>query len=307
MKKKSKRRHPGLMTLNKLFITCLLFVSTAVYAQDDVDLLSEFEEDSNAVEYTTASYKSTRIINSISLENTAEGVLDLRISHRFGTVNSGIDEFFGLDNANTRIGFDYGIKPWIMVGIGRSTYEKSYDGFFKVKLLRQSTGGKNMPVSLQLFSSMMINSLKPANPDQDKFTSRIGYTYQLLLGRKFNKGTTIQLMPTLVHRNFVETKAEANDVFSLGIGGRQKFSARAAITYEFYYVFPDQLASQYLNYSFSVGVDIETGGHVFQVFLSNSAGMNEQQFITQNTGDWANGDIRIGFNISRVFTVKKPK
>jgi hypothetical protein len=272
-----------------------------------MDMLDDLGDDPNEISYATASYKSSRIINSISLENTAEGVLDMRISHRFGTVNSGVDEFFGLDNAVTRIGFDYGINPWLMVGIGRSTYEKAYDGFFKAKILRQSTGAKNMPVSLQLFSSVMINSLKATTPAEDLFSSRVGYTFQGIVGRKFNKGTTVQLMPTLVHRNFVKTKAEKNDVFAMGIGGRQKFSRRAAITYEFYYVLPDQLAPEYLNYSFSIGVDLETGGHVFQLFLTNSAGMNEQQFVTQNTGDWANGDIRIGFNISRVFTVKKPK
>jgi len=294
--------------LRKVLLTaCLLVGSSIIYAQDDVDMLDDLGDNPNEIEYATASFKSSRIINSISLENTAEGVLDLRISHRFGTMNSGVDEFFGLDNANTRIGFDYGIKPWIMVGIGRSTYEKAYDGFFKVRILRQSTGSKNMPVSLQFFSSLMINSLKAANPNQDLFTSRMGYTFQALLGRKFSKNMTIQIMPTLVHRNFVETKPEANDVFSLGVGGRQKFTKRMALTYEFYYVFPNQLAPQYVDYSFSVGVDIETGGHVFQVFFTNSAGMNEQQFITANTGDWANGDIRIGFNISRVFTVKKPK
>lgn len=290
-----------------LIISAICGLGFNSWAQDDLDLLEELGEDSTEVNYATASYKSTRIINSISLENTAEGVLDLRISHRFGTLSSGIDEFFGLDNAVTRIGFDYGVTPWLMVGIGRSTYEKAYDGFFKAKILRQSTGAKNMPVSLQFFSSMMINSLKAANPSQDLFTSRMGYTFQAIVGRKINKGTTIQLMPTLVHRNFVETKAEKNDVFVLGIGGRQKFSRRSALTYEFHYVLPDQLGSQYLNYSFSVGVDIETGGHVFQLFLTNSAGMNEQQFLTQNTGDWADGDIRLGFNISRVFTVKKPK
>ena len=294
--------------LRKVLLTaCLLVGSSIIYAQDDVDMLDDLGDNPNEIEYATASFKSSRIINSISLENTAECVLDLRISHRFGTMNSGVDEFFGLDNANTRIGFDYGIKPWIMVGIGRSTYEKAYDGFFKVRILRQSTGSKNMPVSLQFFSSLMINSLKAANPNQDLFTSRMGYTFQALLGRKFSKNMTIQIMPTLVHRNFVETKPEANDVFSLGVGGRQKFTKRMALTYEFYYVFPNQLAPQYVDYSFSVGVDIETGGHVFQVFFTNSAGMNEQQFITANTGDWANGDIRIGFNISRVFTVKKPK
>ena len=295
------------MTKKLLLLSLVLGFSFIAIAQDDMDMLDELGEDSTLIEYATASYKSSRIINSISLENTAEGVLDLRISHRFGTVNSGADEFFGLDNANTRIGFDYGLTPWLMIGIGRSTYEKAYDGFFKVKILKQSTGAKKMPVSLQFFSSMMINSLKAANPAQDLFTSRMGYTFQVLLGRKFSKNMTIQFMPTLVHRNFVETKAESNDVIVLGIGGRQKFSRRAAITYEFHYVLPNQLAPQYVDYSFSVGVDIETGGHVFQLFLTNSAGMNEQQFLTQNTGDWANGDIRIGFNISRVFTVKKPK
>lgn len=290
-----------------LFLSVLCGLSYSTWAQDDLDLLDELGEDSTEVNYATASYKASRIINSISLENTAEGVLDLRISHRFGALNTGVDEFFGLDNAVTRIGFDYGLTPWLMIGVGRNTYEKAYDGFFKAKILRQSTGAKNMPVSLQFFSSMMINSLKAANPDQDLFTSRMGYTFQAIVGRKINKGTTIQLMPTLVHRNFVETRAESNDVFVLGIGGRQKFSRRAALTYEFHYVLPDQLAPQYVDYSFSIGVDIETGGHVFQLFLTNSAGMNEQQFLTQNTGDWADGDIRIGFNISRVFTVKKPK
>jgi hypothetical protein len=288
------------------FVGLFLLYGVGV-AQEDVDLLKSLEDSVPATNYASTSYKSSRIINSISLKNTAEGVLDLRISHRFGTMNSGIQEFFGLDNAVTRIGFDYGVNPWLMVGIGRSTYEKAFDGFFKAKILRQSSGAKNMPVSLQLFSSVMINTLKSSNPEPPPVTSRMGYTFQLLLGRKFSKNTTIQLMPTLVHRNFVETSAESNDVFSLGIGGRQKLSNRIALTYEYYYVFPNQLAPQYQPYSLSLGIDIETGGHVFQLFLTNSAGMNEQQFITQNTGDWMDGDIRIGFNISRVFTVKKPR
>ncbi|MGB0390955.1 MAG: DUF5777 family beta-barrel protein, partial [Salibacteraceae bacterium] len=284
-----------------LVFGCVVIGVLSANAQDDMDLLDDLGEDSTEVVYATASYKATRIINSISLENTAEGVLDMRISHRFGTMNSGVDEFFGLDNAVTRIGFDYGVTPWLMVGIGRSTYEKAFDGFFKAKLWRQSTGAKNMPVSIQFFSSMMINTLKASSPAEDLFSSRVSYTFQMPIGRKFNKGTTVQIMPTLVHRNFVETKEEKNDVFALGIGGRKKLSRRAALTYEFYYVPDGQLAPEYVNYSFSVGVDIETGGHVFQLFLTNSQGMNEKQFITQNTGEWSDGDIRIGFNISRVF------
>lgn len=295
------------MCKKTFLLLALMAIGNAIYAQEDVDLLSDLEEDPEEVNYVTSSFKATRIINSISLKSTPVGVLDLRISHRFGAINSGMQEFFGLDQASMRLGFDYGITSWAMVGIGRSSYEKAYDGFVKFKILKQSTGRKNMPVSLQFFSSVMIHSLEVANPDEDLFSHRVGYTYQLILGRKFNKRTTIQFMPTLVHRNFVETKAEKNDVFALGIGGRQMFSKHAGITYEYYYVLPDQLGPQYQNYSLSVGVDIETGGHVFQVFLTNSAGMNEQQFIAQNTGDWRDGDIRIGFNISRVFTVHEPK
>lgn len=287
-----------------IFLIFTIVFSVELWAQDEMDLLVGIEEVTDAPTFVSASYKSSRIINAISLENTAQGVLDFRISHRFGTINSGIDQFFGLDNAVTRIGLDYGIQPWLMVGAGRSTYEKAYDGFFKAKILRQRTTG--MPISLQLFSSIMINTLKAANPDQNLFSSRIGYTFQLIAGRKISEATTVQIMPTLVHRNFVKTRAEKNDVFSIGIGGRQKMTSRTALTYELFYVPPNQLGPEYLDYSFSLGVDIETGGHVFQLFLTNSTGMNEQQFITQNTGDWAMGDMRFGFNISRVFTVRKP-
>lgn len=290
--------------MKQLLLASVMACSLSSYAQD-LDLLDELGEDSAKVEYVTASYKSTRIINSVSLENTAEGVLDLRISHRFGPMNDGIQEFFGLDNAVTRIGFDYGVNQWLMIGIGRSTYQKAYDGFFKTKILRQSTGAKNMPVSVQFLASTSIISLANyySNVTND-FAHRMSYTFQPIVGRKFSKNLTLQLMPTVVHRNLVGTKKEENTVFAAGMGGRMKFSKRSALTFEGYYV-PEGLHPDLVNYSLSIGVDIETGGHVFQLFLTNSVGINETQFITQNTNDWGKGEIRIGFNISRVFTVKK--
>jgi hypothetical protein len=271
----------------------------------DMSMLDDLGEDSTQVEYATASYKSTRIINSASLENTAPGVLDLRISHRFGPMSDGIQEFFGLDNAVTRIGFDYGINKWLMVGIGRSTYEKAYDGFFKTKILRQSTGAKNMPISVQFLASTTIVGLANYYSDvTSDFVHRMSYSFQPIIGRKFSKNLTLQIMPTIVHRNLVSTREEENTVFAAGLGGRMKFSKRSALTFEGYYV-PNGIRSDLQNYSLSVGVDIETGGHVFQLFLTNSIGINETQFMTQNFNDWGNGEIRIGFNISRVFTVKK--
>jgi len=289
----------------RLFTGILFLILTlGLSAQDDggslLDLLGE-EETTN---YATASFKSTRIINSSSIENVSEGVLDFRISHRFGRVNSGVQEFFGLDAATIRLGLDYGITDRLMVGIGRSTVQKAVDGFVKYKLLRQSTGKKNMPITLSLYSSMMINWQDWPEPERENyFTSRLTYTYQVLIGRKFSKSTSLMLMPTMVHRNLVDNTSIANDVYAIGIGGRQKITSRLAITAEYYYVLPDQIEEIYTN-SLSVGVDIETGGHVFQLHMTNSLGMMDKQYITETTGEWGAGDIHIGFNISRVFTIK---
>jgi hypothetical protein len=150
----------------------------------------------------------------------------------------------------------------------------------------------------------MINAQAWANPERENyFSSRLFYTHQILIGRKFSKGTSLMLMPTLVHRNLVESTAVENDVYALGIGGRQKISNRVAITFEYFYVLPDQIADIYSN-SLSIGFDIETGGHVFQLHFTNSLGMMDKQYITETTGEWGKGDIHFGFNISRVFTLK---
>jgi len=294
---------------HSLFIA-FLFTFTFSYGQDEgeslLDLLGEEEEVTN---YASASFKTTRIINSQSIENVAEGVLDFKISHRFGRVNGGLSEFFGLDQATIRLGLDYGITDRLMIGIGRSTVQKAIDGFAKYKLLRQSSGKKNMPITLSLYSSIMVNAQAWANPERENyFSSRLFYTHQILIGRKFSSGTSLMLMPTLVHRNLVESTAIENTVYALGIGGRQKLTNRLALTFEYIYVLPDQIADIYTN-SLSIGFDIETGGHVFQLHFTNSLGMMDKQYITETTGEWGAGDIHFGFNISRVFTLKdtRPK
>ncbi|MCA1762743.1 MAG: DUF5777 family beta-barrel protein [Flavobacteriales bacterium] len=289
------------------FFIFLIGFPFLLFGQDEeggglLDLLGEEEEVTN---YASASFKTTRIINSQSIENVAEGVLDFKISHRFGRVNSGISEFFGLDAATIRLGLDYGITDRLMIGIGRSTVQKAIDGFAKYQVLRQSTGKKTMPISLSVYSNIMINAQQWPEPDRENyFSSRLTYTHQVLIGRKFSKATSIMLMPTLVHRNLVEDLSVTNDVYALGIGGRQKITNRVAVTAEYYYVMPDQIADIYHD-SFSIGFDIETGGHVFQLHFTNSLGMMDKQFITETTGDWGAGDIHFGFNISRVFTLKE--
>lgn len=293
------------------FILFLAFFSKQVLAQDiDLNQMLEEEQKKEAkdkVNYTIATFKTTRLINGHSIETTQQGVMDLKISHRFGTVNGGVYEFFGLDNASMRFGFDFGLSPKLMIGVGRSTYQKQYDGFIKYKLLRQSTGKRKMPISLALMTSAMVTTLKWTDPTRPNyFSSRLQFAHQIIIARKLSESTSIQLMPTLVHYNLVTNANDPNDIIAIGIGGRQKITPRISINAEYYYQLPAYKLPNTTN-SLSFGVDIETGGHVFQLHFTNSRGMTERTFISETAGKWEKGDILFGFNISRVFTIKKAK
>jgi len=280
---------------------------SAMAQEEEEDLLALVEDEEEEKEFESALWKTTRVINLHSLENNAPGELDFKISHRFGFINQGAYEFFGLDNATIRLGLEMGLTERLMVGIGRSSYEKSYDGFLKYQLIRQATGPGSSPIAVSAFASMAINTLRPDDPETEVlFSSRLSYAFQLIFGRKFTEGFTAQISPTLIHRNLVETTSEKNDVFALGFAARQKIGKRIAINAEYIYVFPDQISDEFEPYSLSVGVDIETGGHVFQLHLTNSTAMIEKGFVAENTGDFFNGDIHFGFNISRVFTLWDP-
>lgn len=289
--------------LLSLLLTPLFFLS----AQEG-DLLSLIDEEERT-EYVTAAFKTNRVIHGHSIENTAGGVLDVKIAHRFGMLNTGFFEFYGLDNAMARIGADYGITDQLTVGLGRNGFLNTFDGFLKYKFLQQSTGKKNMPISAALLGTLEFRATKE-NPDPEgQASSRFAYTYQLLVGRKFSQAFSLQLMPTLVHRNLVGFN-EQNDVFAIGLGARQKITKRVALTLEYYYVPGDQLPSDDINRyynSLAIGFDIETGGHVFQLHFTNSTSMIHRGFITETTGNWADGDIHFGFNIARVFTIDKPE
>ena len=278
----------------------LIFVT--LNAQEDLMNMLD-KEAGEQTDYTSATFKSTRIMNGHSIERMPRGELDFRISHRFGRLNSGAYELWGLDQANIHFGLEYGITDWIMAGLGRGTYEKTFDGFIKLSPLRQSKGAKNMPVSVSLFASTAINSVKWANPERTNyFSSRLSYVYQVLVARKFNQRFSAQITPSLVHKNLVPTEFDPNDIFALGAGGRIKITNRISFNAEYYYVFkPNKYMSQPTYNPLSIGFDIETGGHVFQLIFTNSLAMIEKGFITETTGRWLKGDIHFGFNISRVF------
>jgi Membrane bound beta barrel domain (DUF5777) len=292
-------------------IALTILCSAPLAAQDD--LLSLLGTDSLEVEYTNASFKTTRVINSHSLENTAHGVLDFKIGHRFGLLSEGASNFFGLDQATIRLGLDYGVTDRLMVGIGRSSFEKTVDGFAKYKFLRQCDAGCSMPVTLAVVAAGSMTTL-PADEvpwygegRTDYFTHRLSYSLQMIVGRKFNESFSFQLMPGVVHRNLVAGVDDRNDLINIGGAGRYKITRRLAFNAEYFHVLPDQGPRDNYYNSVSMGFDIETGGHVFQLHFTNSTGMFERAVITETTGDFFDGEIHYGFNISRVFTLHDPK
>ena len=264
-------------------------------------------EDKPKKEIVTNAFKSPRVINGHSMEFLSPGTMDFRILHRFGQLDQGYSNFYGLDQASMRIGFDFGITRNLMFGFGRSTFKKELDGYIKFAPVRQSTGSKSFPFTIALVSGMTMNTLPYADPTiKNFFSSRLAYYFQTIIGRKFSEGITLQVTPTMVHNNIVPLSSQPNDVYAVGFGGRAKVSKRMALTWDYFYLVNG--VQQGINYApLSVGVDIETGGHVFQLHVSNATGMNERAFITETTGDWSKGEIRFGFNLSRVFQLKKHK
>lgn len=292
------------MNYNKFYLTVLLFMFAVSAQSQDVDLFSEKKEKTKDV--VTSFFKSSRIINGQSIENVGNGVLDLKILHRFGNINQGAYNLFGLDQASMRIGLDYGINNRLMIGVGRSTFEKQYDGFFKYKLLLQQTGLREIPVSISLASTVIYKSLKddPAATYLTNTSDKFSFAHQIIIARKFNDYFSLQLTPTLVHYNLVAKATMPNDFKSLGISFRQRISKRLNFTTEYFYRI-DKIDGY--NDPLTFGVDIETGGHVFQLHVTNTTGMTERTFINETAGSWSNGDVRFGFNITRAFTLKKPK
>lgn len=295
-----------LMLKNKfvLLSVVLLAFHGSMFAQTDLD---SFLIEDKAPKYVIASFKATRIVNAHSIETVRKGVLDFRITHHFGDVggnSGGVHTLYGFDNAaDIRFGFEYGISDRLTAGFGRSKVAENLDFFIKYRLLRQ-TLDNSMPVSVTVFADMAITP-QVNKAVYTEFANRMSYVYQLLIARKFTKSLTLQLMPLYLHRNYV-VKPDHNDVFALGIGGRMKLSKRFSILGDMYYTFSDYLTpSNGFYLPIGVGVEIETGGHVFQMFFTNNAAIIENTYIANTRSSWGKGEFRIGFTISRDFSFNK--
>ncbi|EAQ41028.1 DUF5777 family beta-barrel protein [Polaribacter sp. MED152] len=286
---------------NLLTTIFLFFLSTFIYAQDDLLDILDDENVQTDQSMVTSTFKGTRIINGHSVENRKDRELEFIISHRFGRINSGFYDLFGLDNSNIRFSLEYGLTDNLTIGAGRSSFEKTYDGFLKYSLFKQKTGAKSFPFAISLFGSVAVKTLKDYDPDDKRtFAESLSYVSQVLIARKVSPSFSYQLTPTYIHRNTVSIAADPHDIFALGFGSRVKVSKRVSINGEYFYAF-DKSTSINARNSLAFGVDIETGGHVFQLILSNAITMIEKSFIAETTGDFFGGDIHFGFNISRTF------
>jgi hypothetical protein len=284
----------------RIIVTVLLLTCVhALLAQDD--LLNELSGEEQSA-YTLATFKGTRVVNGHSVETRPEGTLEFIISHRFGTLNSGAYNLWGLDVSTIRLGLEYGITDRLSAGIGRSSFDKTYDLYGKYKLLRQLEQG--FPITVTAFGSVLYNSSLTRNFPELESSDALAYAAQILIARKFSSGFSLQLAPTLVHRNTVDQAIEENTLFALGIGGRARITRSVSLNAEYYprlNEHPDNPNFDALGF----GVEIETGGHVFQLIFTNTLGMMERRMVAQTSNDFFDGGIHFGFNITRTFQLKR--
>jgi hypothetical protein len=321
-----------------IFTCCIL--SLVLYSSSQVEVLDDLMKDSiPKKEYVGYTFKTTRVINGHSIETVKKNQLDFRVSHRFGDIagspNDHIHSMFGFDQASDiAIIFEYGITDDLTVGVGRmkgaGPLHELWNANIKYRVLKQTKDFK-YPFTITLFGNTAITSMRSSTDPQqlnyfpkgyEGFAHRLSYTLQGLIACKATDWLSIQLSPTFVWRNNVPTN-DKNGMFFLGLSGRAKFNKRMGIVFEYFMpimkpgvggreYFPMVRGMKSAAYypSLHLGFEMETGGHVFHINLTNSRGMLENDFLPYNSANWAQGQFRLGFTISRTFPLSykgKPK
>ena len=308
---KYQKTNVSVKTLSMKIINLFILIGMFPFisnSQDLMNLLDSMEITVPKKEFISGTFKSPRLINGYTCENAGKHDLVFSISHRFNPVKGGVYDLFGLDESTMRLGFEYGLTDRFSIALGRSNFNKLYDGYIKWKLVSQSSGEHSFPLTITWMEGMAVKTAKYVDPSLEyPLTARFYYVHELFIARKFTSRFSAQLVPTVVHRNMVDEKADQNVVPALGLGGNFIINKWLSVNGEYYYLLPGHTADNHTN-SLSVGVELDSGGgHVFQIMLSNSNGMTEKAFIPENNGNWTHGDIQLGFNIIRVFHTKKKK
>lgn len=285
---------------NKLHIILLAISVLVLQNVQSQDLLRSLDDDSKVKPELLVLFNGTRIAAGHSVETAGIGELKMYIQHRFGDISNGIYDFFGLDLATMRLGFEYGLSDRFTIVLGRNTFEKTYDFALKAKIMSQKEG--SIPLSMSLFVGSSINTMKNIYPESNSgFADRQSYTSQVLIARSIGR-LSVQLSPTLLY-NVYDYRTSASLFYqAIGIGAKVKLTDKVDFTTE-YYLGLKELSFGNFN-PLSLGIDLDTGGHLFQLVFSNSTGMFEKAFLTNNTGAWSTGNIYFGFNLIRTFYLK---
>ena len=266
-------------------------------AQDD--LLKEIDTLSDANESEVAAFKSLKIVNLESTKLAAKGDMYFVVAHRFGYFDKGFEDFFGLDEANTRLQFVYGITNGVTIHASRSGFQKTYEFATKYRIFGQKKQG--FPFEIVGFNSLAINTeLEKTTLPKLEFSDRLAYVNQILISKKFNDNLSLEIAPTHFHQNYVTNNSQDNSQFALGFGGRYKFTKRWSFNMD-YASHLNRASNSVFKNPLSIGFDLETGGHVFQMHLTNSQAMHESGYLGNTTGSWTDGKIAFGFNLIRVF------
>lgn len=266
-------------------------------AQDD--LLSEIDSVATPNDSVVSAFKSLKIVNLESTKLASKGDLYFIVSHRFGYFDKGFKDFFGLDEANTRLQFVYGLTKRITVHVSRSGFQKAYEFAVKYSLVSQKKSGS--PFEIVGFNSLAINTeLDKVILPKLEFSDRLAYVNQILISRKFNDKLSLEMAPTYFHENYVANNSQDNSQFALGLGGRYKFTKRWSFNMD-YAAHLNRASNSVFKNPLSIGFDLETGGHVFQMHFTNSQAMHESGYLGNTAGSWGDGQIAFGFNLVRVF------
>lgn len=291
-----KSKTPMKTIIKSLAIAVCVGFATEALAQDD--LMDAVLQEANETKYEQPAFKAMKIGNLQSTKVADKGDWYMYVSHRFGTLKDGVSTFFGLDNANTKIQMIYAPLNGVQLGISRESIRKTYAGSAKIRIVKQ---GPKSPVHLVAYSTVNVNTqLDESRYPKLIFEDRLSYATQLLVARRLTNRLSLELAPTYVRQNLVLEKEQEHDQFAVGIGGRFKLTKRLSINADYAYL-TNRYEKSAFNDPITLGLDLETGGHVFQLLFSNAQSTNEPGFLTNAEGDWSKGNVFFGFNIVRVF------
>ncbi len=280
--------------MKKHLLLFFTIFSGFIYAQED--LLKEIDSIPTKTEYVEPAFKALQIVTGQSTKLASKNEWYIVVAHRFGDISTGFKNFLGLDEASTKLGVIYGVTDKVSLSLSRETNMKTFEGGIKFQLIQQK---ENIPVSIVGYQVMAVNTdLKKDNYPHLQFGNRLSYLSQALISRRFNNKLSLQLTPSYVHKNLYDPNIENKNGFITGLGSRYKISKRVSINAEYFVNFDNN--SFYKN-PLSLGVDIETGGHIFQLLFSNSQLNSDIGYLTNATGKWQKGQIFFGFNLYRVF------